>query len=465
MMPRRGVLLVIMLLLVSQVGDAFYLPLAPPPEGEAGSDFGHFGAWTAARRSYTADSGVARLRLWDGRDVRWDTGPVAALLETSLAVRFSLRGIHFYARDDGNEHIRPLAEGWACPRTKDALCVFFNDGSHEVAGRAFPSDAAPRFGPVGDLLLLLPVAAEGRHHHHPAWPLGRLDGCGLDGGGGRVAVALPGYYDLSPCDLLSVDLLWTDGRLYSDAGVRLPLWAYAATGLAVLFLVISLGQNLGSILGDPEASTHPLFTEILCLLQCLGLVALNDPCRVWVSSHDQAMLAATLLYVALYLGRHAFDLCMAEHVHTLNVITATLALVTARLYCSFETPYATVFLVLLQSRLAHKLFFAARLSGLERLTVSADAAYLALHYRLAYRPGFFDPQAAPVYLCALTAACVAVGALTHAIEVRAEARRQPQGVGGGPGAAAPLGHQCDPVAFRADRRDPGHYLRLQFLDR
>ena len=438
--------------------DAFYLPLAAPPEGEAGADYGHYGAWTAARRAFTADSGAARLRLWDGRDVRWDTGQVAALIETSLAVRFSYRGIHFYARDDGNEHVRPLDEGWACPRTRDALCAFFipvpEDGDEQwLTGLVFPTALAPRFGAVGP-----------DSRRHPAWPPGRVDGCGLDGGGGRVAVALPGYYDLSPCDLLGLDLLWTEGRLYTDAGARLPLWAYAATGLAVLFLVISLGQNLGSVLGDPEAATHPLFTEALCLAQCVLLVVLNDPRRVWVSTHDQAMLAATLLYVGLYLGRHAFDLCMQEHVHTLNVITATLALVTARLYRSFETPYATVFLLLLLSRLAHKLFFASRLSALERLSVSADAAYLALHYRLAYRPGFFDPQAAPVHLAALAAACVAVGALTHAIEVRAEARRQPQGVGGGAG-PAPLGHQCDPIAFRADRRDPGHNLRLQFLDR
>jgi hypothetical protein len=421
---------------------AFYLPTQVRGGEDDGGDFGQYGAWNRERRAYAAATGT-HLRLWDGREVNWATGQVAALIETSLAVRFSPRGIHFYARDDGNEHVWPSDPGRQCLRGPGALCTLVDDedGGNNNNNRVFPHDAPPRFG----------------------FDPGRGRGCGLDGGGGRVLVADPMVYDLSPCDLADLDILWADGRLHVEPGIRLPLWAYAASGLAVFFLVVSLGQNLGSILGDPAAVTHPLFTEALCLVQGAVLLALNDPWRVWVSTHDQAMLLATIAYMALYLGRHGFALCMQQHVHTLNVITATLVLVTARLYCSFETPYATVFLLLLLARMAHKLF-AARMSGLERLTVAADAAYLALYYRLAYRPSFFDPQAAPVYLSALAAACLAVGALTHAVEVRAEALRQPEGVGAGGGATV-LGNECHPIAFRADGRDPGHNLCLQFLDR
>lgn len=441
MVPRfiLPFLVVIIVTILAPVVHPFYLPMQVRGGEDEGSDFGQYAAWNHERRLYAAATGT-RLQLWDGRVVNWATGQVASLIETSLAARFSPRGIHFYSKDDGNEHVWPSDAGRPCPREAGALCTLLLE---EKGNRVFPHDAPPRFG------------------YDPGRPRGA--GCGLDGGGGRVLVADPDVYDLSPCDLADLDILWADGRLHVEPGIRLPLWAYAATGIAVLFLVISLGQNLGSILGDPAAVTHPIFTETVCLVQGVGLLLLNDPWRVWVSAHDHAMLAATLAYVTLYLCRHGFALCMQHHVHTLNVITATLVLVTSRLYCSFETPYATVFLILLSTRMAHKLF-AGRMSGLERLTVAADAAYLALYYRLAYRPSFFDPQAAPVYMAALAAACLAVGALTHAVEVRAEALRQPEGVGAGGGAPI-LGHECHSVAFRADGRDPGHNLCLQFLDR
>jgi hypothetical protein len=203
---------------------------------------------------------------------------------------------------------------------------------------------------------------------------------------------LASVYDLSACDILEggVDVLWSEGVLYLDADLPLPTWAYVVTAAVVFFLVISLGQNIGQILGDKEAATQPWFTEVLCLGQCVLLLFLTDPRRVWVADHDREMLVLTSLYIALYLTRHAFSLVMEGHVYTLNVITATLILVTARLYCSFETPYCTVFLLLLMTRLAHKLF--AQPSSMDRLTMVADALYLSLHYRLSYRPSFWDPQ-------------------------------------------------------------------------
>ena len=69
-------------------------------------------------------------------------------------------------------------------------------------------------------------------------------------------------------------------------------------------------------------------------------MGVNDPWRVWVAQHDRTMAATTCVYIFIYLVRHGFDLIMDRFVHTFNVITATLMLVTARLYLSFETPYA-----------------------------------------------------------------------------------------------------------------------------
>jgi len=433
-----------------RLAEGFYLPIASLPSyapaysGVGGGDDG-------VERTGEALVGSARLRLWDGREVQWWTGEVVALVETSVAVRFSSRGIHFY-----NHDVFPFSKGYECLRTRGALCALTVDGN-----RVFPSFSSdggpPRFA----------IGAGGRHNQdevvqEPMRSASRI-GCGLEASGGRVVVRNASVYDLSPCDLANVDVLWTRGRLHVDHTLRLPLWAYGATGCAVLFLVMSLGQNLGSILGDPDASPLPVFTESVCLVQCVALLLLNDPYRVWVAEHDRAMLGVTLAYTAMYLFRHAFDMYMQEHVHTLNVITATLILVTARLYCSFETPYATVFLLLLMTRMAHKLFMGSRIRGLERFTVVADALYMALHYSLSFRPGFFDPQIAPVYLLAMSVVCLGIGAITHAIEKEAaEAARKPERMGAG---GVVLGKNCDAVALGANGRDPWHHLGLQLFER
>jgi hypothetical protein len=398
-----------------------------------------------------------RLYLWDGRPVRWDTGEVAALLETSSAVRISHRGIHFYDHD-----VFPLSTGYACPRADHSLCVLAHDGN-----RLFPMRSPPTYNPSPAADIQPPM----RH----ASAIG-CDSSGEEGrwdpDGGRVVVSSPATaYDISLCDLDNVDVIWTRGIVHVDPDVRLPLWAYVASALCVLFLVVSLGQNIGRVLGDPSATTHPWFTELLCLGQCALLLALTPPYRVWVAEHDRAMLWATAIYIALYLARHAFSLAMHHHVHTLNVVTATLVLVTARLYCSFETPYATIFLLLLLTRLAHKLCVALDhqdrhryprgLSAIEHLTISIDGLYTAMHARLAYHPSFFDPQVSGPYLVALCVACLAAGGLTRAVEKRAEPVPKPQGVRACAGVGA-VDHNRDAVAFRAYGGDSRPNLRLQF---
>ena len=429
----------------------FYLPIASLPSySPAYSGVG--GDGDGIERTAEALVGSARLRLWDGREVQWWTGEVVALIETSVAVRFSSRGIHFYGHD-----VFPYSEGFECRRNRDALCTLEKDGNRVFP--SFSSDGGPPRCHGGDLAA---SSTSSSALSEPMRSAARI-GCGLEASGGRVVVRNASVYDLSPCDLANVDVLWTRGKLHVDHTLRLPLWAYGATGCAVLFLVMSLGQNLGSILGDPDASPLPVFTESVCLIQCVALLVLNDPYRVWVAEHDRAMLGVTLAYTAMYLFRHAFDMYMQEHVHTLNVITATLILVTARLYCSFETPYATVFLLLLMTRMAHKLFMGSRIRGLERFTVVADALYMALHYSLSFRPGFFDPQIAPVYLLAMSVVCLGIGAITHAIEKEAaEAARKPERVCAG---GVVLCKNGDAVALGADGRDPWHHLGLKLFER
>jgi len=317
------------------------------------------------------------LKTWDGRVVDWSTGPIAALTDTSLALRVSSRGMHFY------EHgVHPRGDGIACKRHADALCETTN------GSLVFPELASPRY----------------------SYGASR---CGTDSARRTVVAGAMGVYDISVCDLFQgqLDLIYWRGNLHFDYNLFLPKWAYIITAIAVLYLVVSLGQNIARIMGDDKAVTMPLLTEAVSLGLLALILSLHCPMRIFVASHDRIMFWYVLGYLLLYLLRHAFDLYLDKYVYTFNVITASLMFVTARLYCSFETPYTTVMLVLLLTRLAHKVH-AAKHTPMERLTVAADSLLAALHYRFSYRPSYWDPQAAPVYTASILVACYAVGAIT-----------------------------------------------------
>jgi len=370
------------------------------------------------------------LRLWDGRPVDWSRGPVGALMDTSLAVRASARGLHFY------EHaVYPKTEGRPCRRSPDAMCVIDNTSI------MFPETAAPRF-----------ALDSGKNPFD----------CGSKSFQ-RMLVADQGVYDVSSCDLVyaQADVIWSDGLVYVDAGLGVPDWVYVVTALATLVLVISLGQNIARIMGDQLATPQPVLTECVCLCLVVLLMGVNDPWRVWVAQHDRTMAVTTCAYIFVYLARHGFDLVMDRFVHTFNVITATLMLVTARLYLSFETPYATIFLVLLLTRFFHKLE-SEQMTAIERFTLSMDALYVALQYRLCYRPSFWDPQCAVLYGSAIIAVCSTIGALTSR-QILAKALPQSEGMHEG-GDGRRHGNKAQFAAFRTDGGQAWHdSLRLQFV--
>ena len=373
------------------------------------------------------------LRLWDGRPVDWSSGPVGALMDTSLAMRASARGLHFYEHE-----VYPKTAGRRCHRSPDAMCVVTDNTSI-----VFPETTAPRFslelGPN-------PFAFD----------------CGSKSFQ-RMLVPDKGVYDLSSCDLVyaQADVIWSDGLVYVDAKLSLPDWVYVVTALATLVLVISLGQNIARIMGDKLATPQPMLTECVCFCLVVLLMSINDPWRVWVAQHDRTMAATTCVYIFIYLARHAFELAMDRYVHTFNIITATLMLVTARLYLSFETPYATIFLVLLLTRFFHKLE-SARMTPIERFTLAMDALYIALEYRLCYRPSFWDPQCAVLYGSAVIAVCSTIGALTSQ-QIRANALPESNGVDKG-GKLLAGGNHAQFAAFRTDGGQAWHNsIRLQFI--
>jgi len=324
------------------------------------------------------DEKFPALTMWDGRTVDWSSGVAAALVDTSKAVRISSRGLHFYDHD-----VDPQSSPIACRRAPDCLCVM---GATNSSSKAFPEISPPRYS------------------------YGSAQ-CGSSSAS-RVIVDDPSIYDLSMCDLVTAqaDIIWRQGYLYVDANLHLPEWAYIITALAVLFLVISLGQNIARIMGDEQAVTQPLITEVVCFGLVILLMSISNPLRVFVAQHDRVMLVATLCYLGIHLARQAFELAFESYVYTFNVITVSLMLVTARLYCSFETPYATIFLVLLLTRLFHKLH--SSVNAVEQFCIATDSVLIALHYRLSYRPSFWDPQAAPIYAAAIGVVCYTMGALT-----------------------------------------------------
>lgn len=316
------------------------------------------------------------LKLWDGRAVDWSMGPMAALTDTSLALRVSSRGMHFYEHD-----VWPSGDGVSCKRSGVALC------ETEGGSLVFPEVSRPRY----------------------AYGVPR---CGTDSAQ-RQVIANASIYDISVCDLFQgqLDVIYWRGNLHFDYNLYLPEWAYILTALCVLFMVISLGQNIARTMGDEQAVTMPYITEAVCLFQIVLIVSLHPPFRIFVASHDRDMFWVVILYVGIYWVRHVVDMYLDRHVYTFNVITGTLIFVTARLYCSFETPYSTIFFVLLLTRLFHKLHMPAQDLSV-KLTSVLDGLLIALYYRYSFRAAFWDVHAAPTYAAAIVTVCYVVGALT-----------------------------------------------------
>lgn len=292
------------------------------------------------------------LTLYDGRAADW-TGFAGALLDTSQAVRINARGMHFF-----DAHVHSPRPGTPCVRTPRGLCELA-DGS-----------------------VVLPLGAP---------RVSTTEACERS----RGRMLTPYYYDISACDIAEgMDVVWMDDMLYVDKHLALPTFLYVCVAVLVLGLVVSLGQNLTHLLGDPHAATYPVLTEVGCLVLVAVLLVSHDPWRVWVCGRDRTMFVYTVGYVVVYACRHGFELYgSTRSVYTFNMIVACLSLATARLYGSFETPYATVFLVLLMSRFFHKC-----MSKQFVLLLACDTVYIAFHYYWCFRPTFYDTNEAPVYL-------------------------------------------------------------------
>jgi len=319
------------------------------------------------------------MKLSDGTRVDWSDGVVAVLTDTSYATRITSRGIHFF------EHaVQPVGKATPCKRSPIALCETINKSF------VFPDNFTPRY-------------YRGNGH------------CGTDSVH-RVIVSDPSIYDISMCDLISgqMDVIYWQGNLHFDFHLFLPEWAYVLLATSVLYLVVSLGQNIARIMGDKDAVTMPLFTEFVCALVVVLVLVLHDVNRVFVANHDKDLLWYLVGYIIFYILRHAWDMLKSDnYVYTFNVILATLMLVTGRLYCSFENPYATIYLVLLSTRWFHKIHHSDDL--MSKFTMVLDSILIALHYKYCFVTSFWDQNFAAVYVVAIFVTTYVLGFYTSQI--------------------------------------------------
>jgi len=316
------------------------------------------------------------LVLSDGTRVDWSDGIVAVLTDTSYATRITSRGIHFF------EHaVQPVGVAVTCNRTPIALC---RTGNHSYV---FPDKYAPRY-----------FKANGH--------------CGTDSRG-RVIVKNPSIYDISVCDLVNgqMDVIYWQGNLHFDFNLFLPEWAYVILAASVLYLVVSLGQNIARIMGDKDAVTMPLFTECICASVIILITVLHDMNRVFVANHDKDLFWYLVAYIVIYIIRHGWDLLRNDnYVYTFNVIIATLMLVTGRLYCSFENPYVTIYLSLLSTRWFHKIHNSD--TFVLKFTIVLDSILIALHYRYCFVTSFWDQNFASIYVVAIFVTTYVIGFYT-----------------------------------------------------
>lgn len=319
---------------------------------------------------------VPFLKLSDGTAVDWSDGIIAVLTDTSYATRITSRGIHFF------EHaVEPSGKAVPCRRSPIALCETINKSL------VFPDKNVPRY-------------YTGNGH------------CGIDSAM-RIIVSDPSIYDISVCDLVNgqMDVIYWQGNLHFDFNLFLPEWAYVVLAASVLYLVVSLGQNIARIMGDKDAVTMPLFTEFVCAFVVILISVLHDVNRVFVANHDKDLFWYLISYISVYVIRHGWDLLKKDdYVYTFNIILATLMLVTGRLYCSFENPYAMIYLVLLSTRWFHKIHNSDTL--ILKFTTVLDSILIALHYRYCFVTSFWDQNFASVYVVAIFVTTNAIGFYT-----------------------------------------------------
>jgi len=299
------------------------------------------------------DSWRPGLSSGDKRLTWWGGGP-AFVLASSGAVRLNFRGVFTYGP---KSIVRQLDKGlgWhgiPCNVSAWALCS-------SEAGHVFPA-TNPRMPEQQQS-----VAVDG-------W-----NDLGCSQSTGKILVSL-GAYDISACDVVDegLDLLYTSGMVY-HRHTSMPLWEYWVTVVLPIVLVRCLSYNIQSLWLPPGETVVQTQWVPLGSSLSLMILLLLDGDSIYITTADQIFYWSTVAYVSVYLSIHAISR-LSQHARNntqnpqitapkeaadktkelhgqyeqpvFNVIIGTLQLVAMRFYTAAESPYNTVLVAMLASR-------------------------------------------------------------------------------------------------------------------
>lgn len=216
--------------------------------------------------------------------------------------------------------------------------------------------------------------------------------------------------DVTPCDLVQgTSIVWADGVISVQHDLDMGYWTNLITMIAMIWLIINLGETIALIL-EVSHDSHHHSTVLLCLL-LLAVLLINTPNGLWATSDDVVIYWSTVAYVAAYALYHV------QNPNTVNVIVGCMILVASRWYQTNENPYTGTFLFIIATRWVQKAHYVAwgkaTLEGTawayaRILFMVADAALAALLFVCAYAPAFPQHAQAHMYLLgmAYTAYCL-----------------------------------------------------------
>lgn len=295
-------------------------------------------ALASVGRLYPLDSNGYPYIASDGHTVRWSDGEAALVLATSTAVRIHKRGIMAITQ--------PILEwtlyngsGWRslpCDApVPDALCQFEGLGS-----RAFPFLTPPRVADGISLGSLHPIPLRDFH-------------CGSGLGGAGVVTGNGTYNEPSLCTVLDqdFDFVLYNGRLHWNEGSMLPDAVYWIICALSVYIMRCFGQLLVNP-GDDGFEPDVLY-PISCLVAVI-LVQFYTFRSEFLTEADWAVHYFFLIYSIVYIVAWTSSYLQSRRPHNYNLVSGVLQLVASRLYVSGQTPYNSVLLFILATRVCQK---------------------------------------------------------------------------------------------------------------
>jgi len=263
----------------------------------------------------------------------------AFLLASNRITRINYRGIHTYQRDHILDNI--LNKGWSvntCNISAFSMCSMYT-------GHFFPC-FPPRIGNVSEEHCKKSIS--------------------------KMIINNPNIYDISSCDILdqNKDIIYSESSVYTKNNV-VDIWKYWVLIICCIYLIRSVSINIISKMKQTEEYT-PQYPVIICAFIAF-MIVISDGDTFYITNNDLMFYWTSIAYISVYIIFHSYHAVrwyqnlkihrihennIHRNVYTepkiFNLSTATIHLVTMRLYSSTETPYIPVILFLMLIRIWEK---------------------------------------------------------------------------------------------------------------